>query len=994
MGRKELLAALILILSPCFAQASQTVKGSLSVETTIEAGGAITGSNLSGTNTGDQTLPTRDSLGLDTDDTVTFANLSGTNTGDQDLSGYALLDGSNQPFTGNVTVANYPEPTYGSGGNTITDIVVGDVTYRVHQFTSTGSGTFVAPSPARNVEVLVVAGGGTGGSDKGGGGGGGQVVYNSAYATTAGQSISLTVGAAGTNSTFGTITAIKGSNASGRVGGASGSGYAGGSNVANSGGGGGGDSAVGQNSYVSGSDHGGDGGNGTSSTITGTSICFGGGGGGGTHNVGYIGYGVCGGGRGGKDPNNGVAGTANRGGGGGGGGGGNTQGGAGGSGIVIVRYPVTVGAAPVISLQEADATKWSITSDGNDSSKLKINDAAGNTQATIDQTTGDAEFNGDLTADNLSGTNTGDQDVSGLVPYSGASSDVDLGSHDITLNGTGTMNAIVSNYHSGDNVYNNPTFFQPVAGDPNWAFGSVSDDNTGLYAMQATYFDIGDGLRGFRVQDYYTGNIPFFTSLSHTEIPYGYLKIGSNTNDSGLKVGALEFQGYTKNNNWFGDNIFFNGSNFQLRDDGYAGMFYFQFGEGQFRYFPSGYAGSDPGTSGNYVQMKTSNTGKWGVGGATGSAIATATDDFTGSQIYKDADGRFYVGSTTNVNGAKVQVHSDSTTNGYDYPFALFDDAYGGGAFKFTTITGGGGPLPSGSGDVIIENGVGNMLFSPNASGKSVFFNADGWNTTPAQLTVATGGNVLINQTDGGYGKLQITGASGVSGLIVNGGSGFFDGPSAFTSTVDIANNGENNNALAVHGEVLFGSGTFTDPAPGEAYDLKMGGSGAGAIATLGKIVSDTGMGIGTIDPARGFHQYWDGTGGDPMGKFMVESTSGSWGQFQIVNPTDGEVTLVLASNSSVNSDGTMTSLDANGEHIWAYGLGSYGTLSTDFSFGNNGLGGPALSIRGGGGIEVFGGVEATSYSANGSPGVTASGTTCTITAITNGIITGATCTP
>jgi hypothetical protein len=46
--------------------------------------------NTSGTNTGDQVLPTRDSLGLDTDDTVTFANLSGTNTGDQDLSGYAL----------------------------------------------------------------------------------------------------------------------------------------------------------------------------------------------------------------------------------------------------------------------------------------------------------------------------------------------------------------------------------------------------------------------------------------------------------------------------------------------------------------------------------------------------------------------------------------------------------------------------------------------------------------------------------------------------------------------------------------------------------------------------------------------------------------------------------------------------------------------------------------------------------------------------------------
>jgi len=41
--------------------------------------------SVAGTNTGDQVLPTRDSLGLDTDDTVTFANLSGTNTGDQTL---------------------------------------------------------------------------------------------------------------------------------------------------------------------------------------------------------------------------------------------------------------------------------------------------------------------------------------------------------------------------------------------------------------------------------------------------------------------------------------------------------------------------------------------------------------------------------------------------------------------------------------------------------------------------------------------------------------------------------------------------------------------------------------------------------------------------------------------------------------------------------------------------------------------------------------------
>ena len=54
----------------------------------------------SGANTGDQTLPTRDSLGLDTDDTVTFANLSGTNTGDETPSDdNPLMNGTAAPGT-------------------------------------------------------------------------------------------------------------------------------------------------------------------------------------------------------------------------------------------------------------------------------------------------------------------------------------------------------------------------------------------------------------------------------------------------------------------------------------------------------------------------------------------------------------------------------------------------------------------------------------------------------------------------------------------------------------------------------------------------------------------------------------------------------------------------------------------------------------------------------------------------------------------------------
>jgi len=69
--------------------------------------------NLSGENTGDQTLPTRESLGLDTDDTVTFANLSGDNTGDQVGDGVTI--------TGAGTVADPFVAAGGSGASTALD---------------------------------------------------------------------------------------------------------------------------------------------------------------------------------------------------------------------------------------------------------------------------------------------------------------------------------------------------------------------------------------------------------------------------------------------------------------------------------------------------------------------------------------------------------------------------------------------------------------------------------------------------------------------------------------------------------------------------------------------------------------------------------------------------------------------------------------------------------------------------------------------------------
>jgi hypothetical protein len=50
---------------------------------------------------------------------------------------------------------------------------------------------------------------------------------------------------------------------------------------------------------------------------------------------------------------------------------------------------------------------------------------------------------GNVTGANLSGTNTGDQDLSGLVPYTGATGSVDLGAQNLTTTGLGTFGSLV-----------------------------------------------------------------------------------------------------------------------------------------------------------------------------------------------------------------------------------------------------------------------------------------------------------------------------------------------------------------------------------------------------------------------------------------------------------------------------------------------------------------------------------------------------------------------
>jgi hypothetical protein len=240
--------------------------------------------------------------------------------------------------------------------------------YRIHTFR--GSGTFT-PTKAMNIEVLVVAGGGgSGGAGNtgyySGGGGGGGVIYNPSYAVTAGQSITVTVGAGGSagfqsgdggrrggnggNSVFGSLVAVGGGGGGGNTlygesvgasggsggggalynsaggAGTAGQGNAGGKTNSTGGGGGGGAGSAGGECT---SNIGGAAGNGISYSISGTSIYYAGGG---------AAPGVSGAGSAGSAGGTAAyaAGAANTGA--GGGGVDRQPGRAGGSGVVIVRY--------------------------------------------------------------------------------------------------------------------------------------------------------------------------------------------------------------------------------------------------------------------------------------------------------------------------------------------------------------------------------------------------------------------------------------------------------------------------------------------------------------------------------------------------------------------------------------------------------------------------------------------------------------------------------
>ncbi|MDD4409735.1 MAG: hypothetical protein PHW52_03750, partial [Candidatus Pacebacteria bacterium] len=261
----------------------------------------------------------------------------------------------------------YTEPTTGCTTTILNAAVFNETTegnYIIDKYTliagatSSASINWTVPAGVTQVDYLVVAGGG--GGDTGGGGGAGGLLYSEGYSVTPNSPYAILVGVGGvagkhngSNSSFGSLTAIGGggggkltNDGNGSGNGLSGGSGGGGGYVGNSTGGPGGVGTAGppRQGYGGGAGYsynaGGGGGGYGSAGITATSTNGGNGGAGIT--IWGTGYAGGGGGRGGvggaATHGGGASGAAGSAGTGGGGGASNIGGSGGGSGIVIIKY--------------------------------------------------------------------------------------------------------------------------------------------------------------------------------------------------------------------------------------------------------------------------------------------------------------------------------------------------------------------------------------------------------------------------------------------------------------------------------------------------------------------------------------------------------------------------------------------------------------------------------------------------------------------------------
>src|SRR3989338_4972839 len=196
------------------------VTGALVVNSTTITGASASGWTISGNNVYNDTLGVL--FGIGTLSPTALLHISGTSSANNislnvnntlyvNVSSNRVGIGTSSPAA-TLHVVSPAIPT-GSGGDSTYDIKVGDVTYRVHKFTTVGNSTFTVPAGVSEVEYLVVAGGGGGAGAQttsvGAGGGGAGGFRTGTLAVTAGNK-TVTVGAGGAGGPAGRYNGTKG----------------------------------------------------------------------------------------------------------------------------------------------------------------------------------------------------------------------------------------------------------------------------------------------------------------------------------------------------------------------------------------------------------------------------------------------------------------------------------------------------------------------------------------------------------------------------------------------------------------------------------------------------------------------------------------------------------------------------------------------------------------------------------------------------------------